>query len=315
MRKVLVILIASWVCFAGCAENDNTSSSTDTLVGSDAGVDVSADAVESSDVTGDTASAAEDMEGAEDTAEDVRGLPDIDYTSDIDLETYTGTTVSASGNAINFSRDGGRIEGAEVSILEFPGLTTTTDADGGFRFDGLPSGARVSFLLIHPDFPPIQTGTFLLGTEDIEQVTFQAPDHDMYTLMANLTRIRPREDRCQISSTVTRRGLSLYSSGTSHGEPDATVTLEPVDEASGPIYFNLVNHNTIFPDTALEHTSLDGGVLYLNVFPGEYTLTAHKEGTTFTQTTMRCRPGWLVNASPPWGLQATEGGIGPIITP
>jgi|GEM_PF-3542389 len=44
--------------------------------------------------------------------------------------------------------------------------------------------------------------------------------------------------------------------------------------------------------------------VFLNVPPGDYVLTAHKAGMSFTPAAIRCRAGVLVNASPPWGLQA-----------
>ena len=39
-------------------------------------------------------------------------------------------------------------------------------------------------------------------------------------------------------------------------------------------------------------------------------LTATKEGVKFEPVRLRCRAGVLVNASPPYGLQALSGGIG-----
>lgn len=71
----------------------------------------------------------------------------------------------------------------------------------------------------------------------------------------------------------------------------------------GPIDFDYLERGVILPDRRLTQTTRDGGVLWLNVPPGEYVLTAHK-GVRFTQARFRCRAGVLVNASPPWGLQA-----------
>ena len=60
----------------------------------------------------------------------------------------------------------------------------------------------------------------------------------------------------------------------------------------------------MLPDSKRTETSEDGGVLFANVPPGDYTWTAHKAGVKFRSVKMKCRAGWLVNASPPWGLQA-----------
>ena len=49
-------------------------------------------------------------------------------------------------------------------------------------------------------------------------------------------------------------------------------------------------------------TSPDGGVLFINVPPGRYTLTAKKEGSNFEENVMNCRPGIFVNGAPPNGL-------------
>ena len=138
-------------------------------------------------------------------------------------------------------------------------------------------------------------------------ITFQAPSWGIYRLMATASRVIPLADRCQIAATVTAVGLSIDSPTPSHGEAGATVTIDPVPqdpEAVGPIYFNYYGPGSILPDRALRETTRDGGVLWLNVPAGEYVLTAHKAGVRFTQARIRCHAGWLVNASPPMGLQA-----------
>jgi hypothetical protein len=221
--------------------------------------------------------------------------------------------VGASGHAFNFGPPGGRIEGGEVSILELDAPAVITGEEGEWAFEGLEAGTEVSFVMDHPDHPLIQTGTILLPEEDIEQVSFQAPTHEMYGYLSDLVGTEPDPALCQIATTVTRIGNSLYDTtpGT-HGEPGATVTSEPeIPPECGPIYFDLITAGMIFPNPDLSETTDDGGVLWVNVPPGRYVLTAHKPDTEFTQVTITCRPGVLVNAAPPWGLQATSGGVGP----
>ncbi|MCB9549174.1 MAG: carboxypeptidase regulatory-like domain-containing protein [Myxococcales bacterium] len=225
--------------------------------------------------------------------------------------------LSVSGHAFSFSATGGPIGGATVRVLEAPDLSATTADDGSFRFDGLPDGSQVTLYLDGDDRPPIQTGTHTLAGEDMERVTFQAPDFSLYNALAAIVQLDPDPGRCQIASTVTRRGNSLYDEipGT-HGEPEATVTIEPrPDDVDGPIYFDLVRYNAIFPSRMLTETTADGGVLFLNVPPGDYTLRAHKADTVFRDVHITCRAGFIVNASPPWGLQAVEGGVGPRTEP
>jgi hypothetical protein len=209
-----------------------------------------------------------------------------------------------SGHAFSFSPDGGGIAGATVSILELPERSATTAEDGAFALDGLPSGAEVSLVMTHPDHPPIQTGTFVIDEADIEQVTFQSPTWDMYQAMASFAGVDPSPELCQVATTVTRLGGSLYGTlPEPHGEAGATVAIDPpVSAESGPVYFNLITYNIIYPDPDLTETTDDGGVLFVNVPAGEYTLTAHKAGKAFTTARVKCSAGMLVNASPPWGL-------------
>lgn len=208
--------------------------------------------------------------------------------------------VTISGDAFYFN--GGteaRVEGATVTLVEDPDRQVVTDADGHFSFDGFAAGDEATFELALADYHAIQTGTLTVGDAPIEQVTFQVVHDDIYALMAEMLGITPDDSRCQIVTTVTRVGKSLYDEG-AHGEAGATVTIDPPTGEDGPIYFN----SSVLPDRTLTETSDDGGVLFLQVPPGEYTLTATKAGTEFRPVKMKCRAGYLVNASPPWGLQA-----------
>ncbi len=257
------------------------------------------------DASADGAAERDDNPGTSDGGPDGAGAPDPGPAPG-------SVEVSIRGHAFDFGR-GGRIGGAEVSILELPERKTVTAEDGAFAFDGLPSGSEVSLVLKAEGRPLVQTATFVMPDHDLERVTFQAPTDSVYRLLATAVRVKPDPAFCQIAATVTRRGNSLYDTtpGT-HGEPDATVTIEPaVDPEVGPIYFNTVRYDVIYPDRKLDKTTDDGGVLFVNVPPDTYNLRAHKEGTTFKDVAVKCRAGMVVNAAPPRGLQAVEGGIGP----
>jgi hypothetical protein len=208
---------------------------------------------------------------------------------------------SVSGDAIPFDASPlGRIEGAQVSVLERPDLHMTTGADGHFHFEDLEVGSEVTLVLEHPDYHRMQTGTHIVPKEGIERLTFQAVGHEIYAAFAAIVGVVPDEENaCQMPSTVTRVGKSIYDSG-AHGEAGATVTIEPpLGPEHGPIYFN----SSVVPDRSLSETSDDGGIVYIQVPPGEYVITAHKPGVEIRRIKMKCRAGWLVNASPPWGLQ------------
>lgn len=256
------------------------------------------------DVAEDPASSADGAVG--DTRAAEAGAHDTVGDADADL----GVS-SVSGHAFVFGPPGGRIVGATVTVLEQPDFVTTTAEDGSWSLS-VPNGRPATFVLEHPDHAPYQTATLDIAG-DMERVTFQAPTWDMVDLLAGMADVERDPERCQIAATVTRRGHSLYDSdGLSHGEPGATVTIAPPPpDADGPIYFNLVMAQVIYPDRALEATSEDGGVLFLNVTPGEYVLSASKEGATVADSRIVCRPGWIANASPPWGLQVLEGGLEP----
>jgi hypothetical protein len=215
--------------------------------------------------------------------------------------TPTPILVSVSGDAIPFvGGPDGRIEGAEVWILEQAARRVTTGADGHFEFDGLAVGSEITLVMEHPDYYPIQTGTIIVGPAGAERVTFQAVTYEIYDAFAEFLDIDPDPTRCQMVTTVTRVGKSIYDPG-AHGESGAVVTLDPpLPAEQGPLYFNA----SVLPDWTLTETSEDGGVLFLQVPPGEYVWTASKPGVEFSQVRMKCRAGLLVNASPPWGLQA-----------
>jgi hypothetical protein len=222
--------------------------------------------------------------------------------------------VRAEGDLLDFGPMRGPVAGLTVRVLEQPDRTTTTDAGGHWRIDGLPTGSRATFAVDTGERFPIQTATFTIGTEDLDHVAFQSPTHEMVDLLADIVGQPTDPTRCQIASTVTRRGYSLYAGAPdgTHGEPGATVTIDPPPAGgTGPIYFNGLSYDVIFPDASLDATTVDGGVLFVNVTPGTYTLRAHKDGAVIREVEVGCRAGVLTNAAPPWGLQVVEGGLGP----
>ena len=208
---------------------------------------------------------------------------------------------TVEGDAIPFDQSpDGRIDGAEVSILEFPEYSLVTGADGHFKFEGLPVGADITLVMAHPDYHPIQTGTHVLPDEGLQRVTFQAVTPAIYGALAAIVGVTPDEEQfCQIVTTVTRVGKSIYDAG-AHGVAEVVVTIDPpLSAEKGPVYFNA----QVIPEPGLTQTSEDGGVLYMQVPPGDYSWTATKAGAKFRPVRIKCRAGYLINASPPWGLQ------------
>ncbi len=210
-----------------------------------------------------------------------------------------GGSATVSGIAAPFNDAvEGRIEGATISILEHPERSMVTGADGRFAFEGMTAGEEVTLVLEHPDYPLIQTGTHLVPAEGIDDLTFQVPTKPTYDLLASVVMITPEDTKCQLVTTITRKGGTILAPG-AHGEAGVTVTSEPAIPAeSGPIYFN----SAVIPDRTLTESSDDGGVLFTNVEPGEYVWSGHKAGATLGDVKLKCRAGLLVNASPPRGM-------------
>ncbi len=214
--------------------------------------------------------------------------------------------IQVSGNAFAFAPPGfegsGRIEGATISVLEMPDITTTTGDDGFFLFGGLPAGADATFVLEADGYPVAHTKTFQLPTTDLERVTFQVPTDSLFAGLGALAGVELDPDKCQIASTVTVIGKSLYDPGP-HGEAGAIVTIAPeLDPGHGPVYFD----ENVLPDPSRTDSSGDGGVAFVNLDPGDYTVTATKAGVQIMPVRLKCRAGVLANASPPYGLQVFE---------
>ena len=218
----------------------------------------------------------------------------------------TGAPVEVSGRAFVFGPNSANLSlvGATITVTESPMVSTVvTGADGTFHAL-VPSGGPQTFTLSQPGFHVNQSAAIDIGPDGIAMLGFQAPTEDGFDTLAGIVRVTPDPAKCQISTTVSRAGTEPYG-GDGLGEEGATVTIDPAPAgALGPVYFAYMG-GVIYPDTSLTATSLDGGVIYANVPVGEYTITAHKAGVTFSTATIWCRAGVLVNAAPPNGIQGS----------
>jgi hypothetical protein len=248
-----------------------------------------------------------------------------------------GAAVSVGGIAWAFEFPGspyGRIDGATVSVLEMPELSAETNSDGEFTVLDIPVGSQATFVLQHDDHPLTYTKTFTIPDSDIDNLTFQIPTNFLFgQIESGLVEAGIIEgidsEKCQMVSTVTRYGKTIGNPG-HHGEAGAIVSVAPANNAEyGPMYFN----DMVLPDPTRSYSSLDGGVLLLNVEPGDYTLSAscvenpsqlyddfvveyppmdypeqdlrcQTENVEFESVLMKCRAGVFLNASPSYGLQA-----------
>jgi hypothetical protein len=93
-----------------------------------------------------------------------------------------------------------------------------------------------------------------------------------------------------------------------HGLAGSTATIEPVrGRTRGPIYFN----SSVIPDPAETSSSVDGGVLWVEVPPGWYRMEASNPDSGVAPFLAHCENGRLVNASPPWGFYELKPGEEP----
>jgi hypothetical protein len=211
------------------------------------------------------------------------------------------------------------VNSAKISILERPCIKSVyTDEEGLWSIKILKlRGIKLdcSFILEHPSYPNSQTGVIEVLDSDIEDITFQMPDNTTYnTLKSQLESgiseqlgidyVIDTENSCQLFTTVGKSWASMMYDKFPHGEPNATAVISPeLDFPSlGPIYFN----EDVVPEPSLTSTSVDGGVFYANISEGTYTITAEKEDVNFDTVKIKARPGILLNAAPPHGVQGDQ---------
>ncbi len=209
---------------------------------------------------------------------------------------------SVEGDVLAFLDEvgGERVTGATVTVLEHPEMQVVTGEDAHFRFDGLRVGSDITLVVEHPNFRTTQTATLELGPNGIHPFSVQIVSKGIFTALSTLVPSPVEEDKCVIATTVARMGGSLYVH-LRQGMPDVKVSLSPAPPAgSGPIYFD----EDVLPAPDQPTTSKDGGVLFYNVPPGDYVMSAGRADTTFNQVRFQCRAGFIVNAGPPDGLLA-----------
>jgi len=161
--------------------------------------------------------------------------------------------------------------------------------------------------------------TFHTSGSDLEHVNFQVVPIGIYRFLADVLGVPLDEnyqlERCVIVSTFSiheARDATTFDPGFKdvypHGLPDATATMSPVlGSARGPIYFN----DLIFPDLMQPGSSVDGGVLWVDVPPGYYWLEPAHPTARIAPFLAHCENGRLVNANPPWGFYEVKDGEEP----
>lgn len=108
--------------------------------------------------------------------------------------------------------------------------------------------------------------------------------------------------------TVGKSWGSMHNDALPHGDPGATMTISPAigNDAIGPVYFN----EQVIPDVTWDSTSVDGGVVWLNLPLGHvWHVSAVKPGVTYPTVRFRIDQSdidagvQLFIASPPDSLE------------
>ena len=228
-----------------------------------------------------------------------------------------GATVTMSGTAYEFNRVRTMLGGAVIHVVEDPTLTTTVAEDGSYSLE-VPDGAEVTPYITKEGYGTIHLQTFTTDGEDLVNVNFQTPSTVVMGLLSMVLGIEEDEvgypKQCVVVSTVSTkqvRGVSYeeFITWGAHGVAGVTASISP--EAGTRTYFN----EHVIPDRTVTETSEDGGVVWTELPPGPYTLSAHGAGSAWPEVKVNCADGRIVNANPPWGLNQQATTVPTKVTP
>jgi hypothetical protein len=202
------------------------------------------------------------------------------------------------------------IRDATITVLENKNLKFYTDYHGKFGpFEWLV-GEPITLVCEKPGsffsgYKTTQTPTLVVPPEGInhdnflKNISFQVPSNIVYKFFSLAMGIKEDPEACQVVATITPPNTTMEDIPQGIAGIKATLSSANIE----PFYFGII---PIIDKTnpcirTLKETSLDGGVIFPNVKPGEYTLEAKKAGITFSAVEIKARKGVLVNASPPHG--------------
>ncbi len=306
---LFVITLVSCGDFSSSSNSSTNSNPVDDDVDDDLNDDVDDDTLNDDAADDDTV---DDDVIDDDTADDdsVDDDSDDDVTDDdtVDDDDDTTPQTVAGGKVFRFDWTFDYLAGGEIEVLEYPDIEpVVADADGAFSVEGVRVGRDMSLIHRHDEFYPTQTATLIPDEAGIEDISFQAPPRAIVWGMSIFLWEWLDPDACQIATTVTEADGTPFTAGIA----GATVSINPsLPPEQGPFYFMIVEipgwPMLDLPVRDLAETTGDGGAVFINVPPGEYVLSAEMPGEQFTTARLKCTPGMLVNASPPYGLQRIE---------
>lgn len=227
-------------------------------------------------------------------------------------------TVKIEGHVWGASLTAGGIvshrgSGATVHIAEHPELTTVAAEDGYWTLE-VPDRTSITPCSDLDGHHPMCDQTFFPRGKDLNQVNFQMVVHGIASVLGAVSggamTVMPdgseRVTECAIVSTFFEKekrsflDFEDYLRAMPHGVAGATATATSStgQVIPGPIYFN----EHVIPDFSFSASSRDGGVMWVDIPPGQYTITSSHPTTRFAPFQATCEKGRLINANPPWGL-------------
>ena len=213
-------------------------------------------------------------------------------------------TVTMSGTAYQFNTVHTMLAGATIHVVEDPDLTATVAEDGTYTLE-VPDEADVTPYITDEGYATIYLQTFTTAGQDLVNVNFQTPTLHVRDLLSGGLGVDTNEDgyptECVIVTTVSTkqvRGVTYqqFIDWGAHGVAGVQASIAP--EVGTRYYFN----EQVLPDPAQEESSKDGGVVWIDVPAGKYTLSATGAGSEWPDVHVTCAAGRIINANPPWGL-------------
>jgi hypothetical protein len=213
-------------------------------------------------------------------------------------------SVTISGTAYEFANVDTMLSGATIHVLEEPGVRATVAADGSYSIR-VKNHAQVTPYITDRGYGTIYLQTFTTADANLTNVNFQTPTTSVMRTLESILKITANADgyprACGVVTTVNTkqvRGVSYrqFVDWGAHGVAGVTATISP--NRGRRTYFNA---QTI-PDPGVHATTTDGGVVWTGLPAGKYTITARGAGSRWPAITVKCVPGRVVNASPPWGM-------------
>ncbi len=211
------------------------------------------------------------------------------------------TIVKLRGKTNHFGRDlqgnyldySATVPDTPVWIAEYPwtrDLGIATDETGWWTMYVVKDAGEpleLSFIYDKEDWITTKSNIITVEDEDNTDLAIQYIDPDFY----NVLMLPYVEDMLRGNGypnfffqnamvvTVGKSWGSMHDDRLPHGDPGATMTLAPdATEAVGPVYFN----EQVIPDITWDSTSVDGGVVWLNMPLNQtYAVSAQKEGVTY----------------------------------